>query len=64
MIDLIPGIEPEDNRMLVELFQEGSPAPMVISLEADVDDEWTARSAAGMESPLTEVPAAQAAWAG
>ncbi|MCA9560101.1 MAG: SRPBCC domain-containing protein [Myxococcales bacterium] len=63
VIDFVPGIEPYDNHMLVELFQEGSTARMVITIEAHVDDEWTARSVAGMESQLTKVPAALAARA-
>ena len=53
VIDFIPGIEPEDNRMLVELFQEGSAARMVISLEAHVDDEWTAARPGTLSTPET-----------
>lgn len=61
VIDFIPGLEPYENEMLVELFPEGSRVRMVVTLEPHPAEEWTRRSAEGFASQLTKVPAALAA---
>ena len=60
-IDFIPGLEPYDNTILLELRPEGSRVRMVVTVDPHRDPEWTTRAAAGMESQLTKVPAALAA---
>lgn len=60
-IDFIPGVEPYDNVMLVELIPDGARVRMVVEIEPHRDEHWTRMSAQGFESQLTKVPAALAA---
>ncbi|WP_243336817.1 SRPBCC family protein [Anaeromyxobacter soli] len=60
-IDFIPGVEPYDNDMVVELVPEGARVRMVVEIEPHRDEQWTRMSAQGFESQLTKVPAALAA---
>jgi uncharacterized protein YndB with AHSA1/START domain len=60
-IDFIPGVEPYDNDMLVELIPNGARVRMVVEIEPHRDEQWTRMSAQGFESQLTKVPAALAA---
>ncbi len=60
-IDFLPGVEPYDNDMLVELIPEGVNVRMVVEIEPHRDEHWTRSSAQGFESQLTKVPAALAA---
>ena len=61
MIDFIPGLEPYENNMLVEFVSESRGVRMVITVDPHLDEEWTRRAAAGLESQLTKLPAALAA---
>jgi uncharacterized protein YndB with AHSA1/START domain len=61
VIDFLPGVEPYDNRMTLELSVEGANVRMVISVEPHYDAEMTKQATMGMESQLTKVPAALAA---
>ena len=63
-IDFIPGVEPYDHDMLVELIPEGARVRMVVEIEPHCDEHWTRMSAQGFESQLTKVPAALAARRG
>lgn len=63
-IDFIPGVEPYDNDMLVELIPDGTRVRMVVEIEPHRDDHWTRMSAQGFESQLTKVPAALASRRG
>ena len=58
IIDFIPGLEPYENNMLVEFFEEGDRARMKITIDAHRTEEWTQNAKAGMESQLKKVPAA------
>ena len=60
-IDFIPGVEPYDHDMVVELVPEGASVRMVVEVEPHRDEQWTRMSAQGFESQLTKVPAALAA---
>lgn len=61
IIDFIPGLDPYENHILVELFEEGDKVRMKVTIEAHTTDEWTRAAAAGFESQLTKVPSALAA---
>lgn len=60
-IDFIPGVEPYDNDMHVELIPEGRRVRMVVVIEAHRDEHWTRMSAQGFESQLRKIPGALAA---
>ena len=60
-IDFIPGVEPYDNDMVVELIPDGARVRMVVEIEPHRDEHWTRQSAQGFESQLTRVPGALAA---
>jgi len=60
-IDFIPGIEPYDNDMLVELIPDGSHVRMLVEIEPHRDEHWTRMSAQGFESQLTKLASALAA---
>ena len=60
MIDFIPGVEPYENNMLVEFLPESGGVRMVITVDPHIDDEWTRRATAGLESQLTKLPGALA----
>ena len=64
VIDFIPGVEPYDNDIAVELIPEGTKVRMVVRVDRHRDDEWTERAVAGFESQLTKLPAALAARRG
>lgn len=61
MIDFIPGQEPYENRMTVQLARDGATVRMVVTIQPHRDPEWTRMAAQGFESQLTKVPAALAA---
>lgn len=63
-IDFIPGVEPYDNTMVVELEERGSEVRMTVTIEPHRDAHWTQQSAMGFESQLTKVPAALASRRG
>jgi uncharacterized protein YndB with AHSA1/START domain len=60
LIDFIPGKEPYENGVLVELFAEGSRVRMVIAVDPHPDAEITRLSNLGWESQLRKLPAALA----
>jgi hypothetical protein len=57
----IPGVEPYDNDMLVQLLPDGERVRMLVEIEPHRDEHWTRQSALGFESQLSKVPAALAA---
>lgn len=59
-IDFIPGVEPYDNDITVELVPEGTRVRMVVEIQPHRDAHWTRMSAQGFESQLTKVPGALA----
>jgi uncharacterized protein YndB with AHSA1/START domain len=59
-IDFIPGVEPYDNDMTVELVPAGTKVRMVVDIQPHRDEHWTRQSAMGFESQLTKVPGALA----
>ncbi len=59
-IDFIPGVEPYDHDMLVELIPDGTRVRMVVEVEPHRDEHWTRMAAQGFESQLAKVPAALA----
>lgn len=60
-IDFVPGFEPYENSMLLELSAKGDEVLVVVTIDAHPGDEWTERSKKGFESQLTKLPAAIAA---
>ena len=60
-IDFIPGVEPYEHEMRVELIPDGTRVRMVIDVQPHRDEHWTRMAAQGMESQLAKVPAALAA---
>jgi len=60
VIDFIPGMESYENTLSVDLVPTDAGARMTVTIEAHPDDEWTRRSAEGMESQLRKLPAALA----
>jgi uncharacterized protein YndB with AHSA1/START domain len=60
VIDFIPGVEPYENNIAVELVREGASVRMVVSIDQHRDEHWTRMSVQGFESQLTKVPTALA----
>lgn len=53
--DFIPGVEPYDVEMTVELFQSEGRVRMVLTFDAMHDETWTQRAVAGWESELEKL---------
>lgn len=54
-IDFLPGVQPYQSTMLVELFPAGTSVRMVVTLEPMHDEEFTRMSAVGFTSQLTKL---------
>lgn len=55
-IDFIPGMEPYDNDMVVELVPDGAQVRMIVDIDPHRDPQLTEMSRQGFESQLTKVP--------
>jgi uncharacterized protein YndB with AHSA1/START domain len=55
VIDFIPGVEPYDSTMRVELIPSGANVRMVVTLEAMHNEELTRMSLEGFTSQLTKL---------
>jgi uncharacterized protein YndB with AHSA1/START domain len=61
LIDFIPGVEPYENDVQVELVSEGAGVRMLITVDPHHDEEMTRLASMGWESQLRKLPAALAA---
>ena len=60
-IDFIPGVEPYENNIAVELIPEGAGVRMLVSIDRHHNEEWTRLAAEGFASQLNKLPGALAA---
>jgi uncharacterized protein YndB with AHSA1/START domain len=58
IIDFLPGQEPYENNIVLELSPVGNKVNMRVSIDAHPADEWTQRSLEGFQSQLEKLPAA------
>ena len=61
LMDFVPGVEPCENKLAVELIPDGDRVRMSVLIQPYHDTEWTRLAVEGFTSSLEKVPAALAA---
>jgi uncharacterized protein YndB with AHSA1/START domain len=61
LIDFIPGVEPYEHDIAVELIPKGASVRMVVTVDPHHNEEWTRLAAEGFASQLKKLPGALAA---